>query len=329
MENNDIFKKIQEYVSDVPLILFGTGGTMPYGIPGMGKLSEFLIKNLNDKYDDDEGWSKFIRNIRAGKDLESALTDITLDRNILNDIIVKTWELVNEYDLKFFYEKILNNIIVPIAQLINRFYEPTPQCVNIITTNYDRIIEYACDQMLIPIDKRFDGYYYKNVSTSEMKKKKVVNLIKVHGSLDLFKDINGRVHSIPLQKEIPKGLVPEIVTPGENKYKSILVGEYRDLIHIADDLISNAKSFLCIGYGFNDEQIQRNIIGKINIGNPIVVVTKELSEKSRQLIVRNSTKYIIIEQCKSDPSKTAFYINKEEYLIEGEYWSVDKFLEII
>lgn len=329
MESNEIFMKVQDYVSDVPLILFGTGGTIPYGIPGMGKLSEHLIKNLDYKYIDNQEWSKFISNIRDGKDLESALTDITLDDEILNDIVVKTWELVNEYDLKFFYETILNNKVLPISQLLRKFYEPTPQCVNVITTNYDRIIEYACDQMSIPIDKRFDGYYYKNFSESKIKKNKVVNLIKVHGSLDLFKDKNGRVHSIPLQKDIPKEFIPEIVTPGENKYKSILVGEYRDLIHIADDFISNAKSFLCIGYGFNDEQIQRNIISKISIGIPIVIVTKELSEKSKQLIVKNSTKYIIIEQYEKDTRKTAFYINGEEALIDGEYWSVDKFLEII
>ena len=58
--------------------------------------------------------------------------------------------------------------------------------VNIITTNYDRYIEYCCDICGVEIDNRFNGMYLKSLRTNELKKKDVVNLLKVHGSLDTF-----------------------------------------------------------------------------------------------------------------------------------------------
>lgn len=329
MNKSEVFKTIQQYLSDVPLLLIGTGGTIPCGIPGMVELSEHLIHELDDKYRDDIEWIKFTSNLKSGKDLESALTNLTLKQEILDDIAIQTWHLVNKADLNFLYGLINHKVDFPIANLIKRFYEPNPQCVNIITTNYDRIIEYACDQIYVNVDKRFIGYYIKSFSNIKLQTKKIVNLIKVHGSLDLYKDKDGFVYSIPLQGNIPNGLIPEIVTPGENKYRSILTGEYRDLVHIADDLINTAKSYLCIGYGFNDEQIQRNIISGIHDGKPIVVVTKAISDKSLSLIERNSEKYVIIRECKEDPTKTEFIVNNEFFRLEGTYWTINGLLMIV
>ncbi len=50
MDINNIYQQVQKAMSDVPMILTGTGATIPYGIPGMGKLAEYLIKNLEKKY---------------------------------------------------------------------------------------------------------------------------------------------------------------------------------------------------------------------------------------------------------------------------------------
>ncbi len=271
----------------------------------------------------------FISNIKAGKDLESALKDINLDDCILADIISETWQLVSEGDLKLYYEIIKSRKMLILGKLIKRLYEPHPQRLNIVTTNYDRVIEYACDQVNVPIDKRFEGYYDKTFSSSPIKKKDVVNIIKVHGSLDLFRHTDGTVHSLPLQSNIPDGFVPEIVTPGENKYRSILTGESRDLIMIADQFMNEANCYLCVGYGFNDEQIQRNILNGIRQGKPIVVVTKELSQVAEQLISRTGEKYIIIQEDKKDKLKTDFYLQGEHNLIDGQYWSVEGFLSII
>lgn len=51
-KNKDIvFKTIQTYLTDTPVVLAGTGISIPAGIPGMNKLSKFLQDNLKVKYE--------------------------------------------------------------------------------------------------------------------------------------------------------------------------------------------------------------------------------------------------------------------------------------
>ena len=56
MNKEEIFKIIQDYISDPPLMLIGTGLTIPAGIPGMKELGKYLQKNLDDKYSKDRNW---------------------------------------------------------------------------------------------------------------------------------------------------------------------------------------------------------------------------------------------------------------------------------
>lgn len=324
-----LFKMVQQYTQDVPLLLIGTGGTIPYGIPGMGELAEHLISALDDKYKTDHGWNVFINRINSGLDLESALTDIALHANIIKDIVIQTWSLVNEADLALLTKILRDKQIIPLAQLIRKLCMPEPRCVNIITTNYDRVIEYACDQLKLHTDVRFSGNYFKSLSNSDIKSRNIINLIKVHGSLDWFKDKENFVFSIPLQRTIPSGFKPEIITPGADKYRALLTSQCADMKHQADNLIEKATSFLCIGYGFNDNQIQRSIIEGIKNEKPIVVITKQLSEAAVELITNNSSKYIIIQENLLNKAQSEIFINKEKIQIEGLYWTIDGLLNMI
>lgn len=42
MKKEEIFNIIQEYTSNPPLILVGTGLSIPAGIPGMAELADYL-----------------------------------------------------------------------------------------------------------------------------------------------------------------------------------------------------------------------------------------------------------------------------------------------
>lgn len=329
MEKDKIFRLIQEYTESVPLILIGTGGTIPYGLPGMSQLADYLLKKLNAKYEEDEEWIKFSERLKKDIDLESSLTGLNLKDYIINDIVIATWELVSQADLNLLGRIISEKYEIPLSRLIKRFYQPHPQCVNIITTNYDRVIEYACDKVNIPVDTKFNGSYIKSLSGECFKGSKIVNLLKVHGSLDLFKDESNYVYSIPIQSELPNGFTPVIITPGSSKYRSVLQGACRQALHNADDIINKASSYLCIGYGFNDEQIQENIILEINKGKPIIVVTKEISLKAYELIKNNSKNYVIIQEGKKNKGTTEILSNDSSIDLEGTFWTVDGFMEII
>lgn len=324
-----VFKMVQAYTTDTPVVLAGTGLSIPAGIPGMNKLSKHLQSNLKEKYAENINWCKISDKLDEGIDLESALTGVDVKGELLTDIVKLTWELVTEYDLKFFHENVLSRVKQPLCELIIRLMSTCYNNVNIITTNYDRYIEYCCDICGVEIDNRFDGLYLKTLNTDELKKKNVVNLLKVHGSLDTFHSIETKENiCVPLQYIIPRGFVPEIVTPGSDKYETLLTTDtYRNILSKSDELINNAKCYLCIGYGFNDSQIQQNILRNITFGKPIVVVTKELSVEALSLISNKAQKYVVLIE--SSSNKTRVIINKEDFEIDGEYWKLENFLEII
>jgi len=223
MDKNESFTRIQKCLENVPVILIGTGGTIPLGIPGMEDLSKHLISQLDNKYKTDIVWESIAEKLKSGIDLESALADVIIAENLVNDIIVETWNLLVRADLQIFAKSVLGRENLALSNLINKFYQMHPQRVNIITTNYDRVIEYACDQKRIRYDTRFQGGYIKYLSTAQIGIRDVVNIFKVHGSLDLFKDKNDFVYSIPGWYEtIPSGFAPEIITLGMSKYKAVL-----------------------------------------------------------------------------------------------------------
>lgn len=327
METDKVFKHIQKAMEAPPLILIGSGSSVPYGLPTMGVLGEHLIKKLSPLYAGNKDWDMFEKNIQIGMGLEEALTDVVLSTDIIDDIRRETWALLSGKDINLFYKVLFGEIELPLAELIRHFFRTHPQCVNIITTNYDRVVEYACDSVQLPLCTGFDGQYEKHYF-GKFGSKKIVNLVKVHGSLDFFKDPHDVSYSLPLQERIPVGLIPEIITPGISKYQAVLKGTPRQLLNECDNLVNSASAYLCIGYGFNDEQIQEGIISNIRSGKPIVVVTKEVSDKAGHLLVNNAEDYITIQKgC--EEGTTEFCINQKITIIEGTYWTVDGFLKII
>jgi hypothetical protein len=323
---SEIFKSVQKLTSN-PLLFIGSGASAAYGLPNMYVLGEYLISTLSPKYSDDTEWKRFEENLANGQDLETALTDIILKSAIINDIRKVTWELVSDADLKLFNDITFGVSYMPLAALIKKLFQVHPQTVNIITTNYDRVIEYACDKAGIPVNTGFNGCYSKRY-VGAFNKKNTVNLIKVHGSLDLFKDSKNATISLPLQHQIPDGLLPEIITPGISKYQAVLTGIERPLLTEGDIMINNAESYLCIGYGFNDTQIQAEMINNIKKGKPLVLVTKKVSESTAHLLANNATNYIYINEGETEGT-TEFCINKKLISIDGTYWTVDGFMNII
>lgn len=328
MDQELVFKIVQKNLENVPLVLIGTGGTIPYGIPGMSELAFHLIDQLDLKYKSVSEWIKFQQNLSNGKDLETALTGLNIPEHIMSDIARYTWELITLADLQIFYKIVNNEITIAFCKMFEYMCKFHPKQLKIITTNYDRIIEYACDQSRLSINVLASGCYLKHIDTKEIKPIANITLLKVHGSLDWFENEDGYVYSIPLQNKIPEKMNPKIIPPGSEKYRSIAQPPCRDVIHLADDYIGQANSFLCIGYGFNDEQIQTNIISSIRCGKPIVVVTKNLSEKSLEVLNKNSNNYIAIQE--SDKFGYTDFITLEGKIsIEGNYWKISEFMSIL
>lgn len=53
MDKNYIFKAVQDFMRTPPLFLIGTGGSIPYDLPGMAQLAVHLKTAFTPKYAQD------------------------------------------------------------------------------------------------------------------------------------------------------------------------------------------------------------------------------------------------------------------------------------
>ena len=330
MDKGEIFSRIQKMLLDVPMVLLGTGATIPLGIPGMPALSAHLIASIDEKHNTCPSWITIRNRLNDKIDLESALADVSLGKELANDITAKTWELITISDIALLKRARQDENLLMFSRFIKKFYDTSSKCVNIITTNYDRAIEYACDLINVRVETKYRGNYIRTLSNAPLKFKDVVNLLKVHGSLDLFSDADNTVFAIPLQTSIPSGLLPVIVPPGGAKYETVLTDtSYRSILHETDIIINGANGFLCYGFGFNDTHIQAQVIEGIKAGKPITVITKAVSPKTTQLLSNSSKNFVTIEECPNDAASTRFNIDGTYHCLEGVYWTMEGLLTII
>lgn len=334
MDLNSCISLIQTYLSDVPLVVLGSGTSAAYGLPTMEDLKNELIRHASDFNQEDEVVKDFFYNINQGYDLETAIEmDFQLDSKDVNLIRKIIWNYINKCDLEFFENGLKTDFIgFSLVDLIKKIISPTPYKANIITTNYDRLAEYATDIAGASIVTGFEGSYFRKMEfpSETIKNKRIkarertVSIWKVHGSLDWFLSPNGSQCDLPRSQTIPDSFIPHIVPPGNNKYFETHQDPYRSVISQADRAITNAKSFLVVGYGFNDSHIQPKIIEEIKKGKPIVVITKSATTQCKKLFSQsNIPKYIIIEE---RDCKTHVLTKDWEADYEDDFWSLKGFL---
>ncbi len=329
-ELNKITLQAQKYIEDIPVIVLGSGASVAYALPTMSSLSEYLKKNIKIK--SNEGWNKFVSLLNKGTDLETALQNEALDEKIIKKIIIKTWELINKKDIEVFFESLSIADYFSLSKLINKLFSSTCKELNVITTNYDRLAEYACEKNNSYHYTGFtSGFCRTKISKDLIKVGRKVNIWKVHGSLGWFRDSKGTLIGLPNIKTIPKGLFPEIVTPGIEKYKKTHLEPYRTIIQEADKALEDNNSYICIGYGFNDEHIQEKLVNKcIQNNSKLIIITRTLTKATKKFIGKKGCKDYLAFEC-HDGTKTKVYSSNfdKPIILNGNYWSLDGFLKLI
>lgn len=335
-------KTIQSYMAKIPLIIIGSGASVPYGIPGMWLLGQCL---KNSSLPDNckashhtECWQKFLELIET-TDLESALTQIHASEEITQHIVTTTWEYLNQYDLNIFETVISDRKFLILTKLYEYLFKSSQKEINVITPNYDRITEYAADAGNFAV---FTGFNYGLIAnkTSTKKQKiivgndqvRTVNIWKVHGSFGWFEDNYKIATALPPLAKIPNNLTPLIVTPGIEKYRITFQEPFRTIIQGADEAITKAKAFFCIGYGFNDQHLQAKIVERCDHEKvPLILITKEITETAKKFFSSSRCKnYVAIEKFKSG---IKVYTNDlpdgVEYPNAEPAWQLDKFMDLI
>lgn len=327
---NDIARQAQKYFENVPVIVLGSGASVSYGLPTMWTLSEYLKNNI--KVESNTQWNKFVQLLDDGIDLETALQKVTLDIDTTKKVIVKTWELINPKDVNVFFNSLNDLDYFPLSKLITKLFSSTSKELNIITTNYDRLAEYACEKANLYHYTGFTtGFYRTKVPKDLINVKRKVNILKVHGSLDWFRNTDNLLIGLSNIKTIPDGFLPEIVTPGIEKYKKTHTEPFRSIIQEADNALENNNSYICIGYGFNDEHIQEKLVNKcIQNNSKLLIITRTLTDATKKFIKEEGCKNYLAFEC-NDKINTKVYSSEFGEIIfdNVDYWSLKGFLKLI
>lgn len=339
MKNEDIAKLAQGCFEHSPTIILGSGASIPYGLPGMPELSDYLHNNL--KFDNDteqDEWNKISRKLGNATDIEAALDTLRLD-TLLSKIVACAWECVNNKDKLVWESAISGDKEFALGKLLSSMFQSTQPQINIVTTNYDRVAEYACNSEGILFQTGFPpGYVQKWESANQRrcscgsKNARVVKIWKVHGSLDWFRAPRDRIIGLPIFTSPPEHHFPLIVAPGNHKYEQTHSNPFYDTINSANQEICKAEAFLCVGFGFRDQHIQRHLIERCRKSDvPIVVLAKTLTDKAKDFLEGDAgTRYLGIEEC-GNGSKVYSNENPDGIQIDDKQslWSLDGFNSLV
>lgn len=343
-EKDRLFKSIQDIVNGNPVLVIGCGASMNYGVPGMWDLA-MAIKADFAKTPPFSEESRICVNELIGKldaemGLEDAMLSLKCTEEVENRILKIVWNQIKPKDNDVFVDIVQSRSRLPLTDLLTHLiYNRANAGVDIVTTNYDCLIEYAASQTDAYVNcgcsqsciGQFIGFDNKNQLAKLKDYEGCVNIYKIHGSLDWFVDNNGKMHSYPNLTYIPDEMKPCIITPGTNKYERALEDPHRSLISSVDGLFKEASGYMCIGYGFNDKHIQPNLLKMaIDRKKRILIVTKDLTEKIKNEVIAKVKNYIIVY---SDGAHgTKFKSSSEEIEIVDEtteYWKLENFMLII
>lgn len=338
-----IFEKIQKVVNNHPAIILGSGSSISYGIASMGELSTILKDHFNKNPYSDEDSKKcinnFISNLDSGQGLEKALLDVKATNEVECAIVKIVWKHIQPQNQKV-YKRIQNGELINLEYLFSHMiYNNQQTSINIVSTNYDMIAEYAASQTKALINTRFTQSLMGRFISSTLRIPKntksndyvgYINIYKVHGSLDWFhkKDSDMTV-CFPNSIEIPEGYEPCIITPGTNKYEKTQYDPYRTLLSDIDHIFAQASGFLCIGYGFNDQHVQPKLLSNARERNTtILIVTKDITPSIKLEIINKCSNYIVISS--DQKNGTIIYTENGSLILEDEiYWTIEGLMKII
>lgn len=329
----------QNALSVAPAIILGSGASAAHGVPGMADLARHLmVLPLNPTWSSEETaeWVRFSEDLSAGTDLETALHKARLTDDQTELVVYETRRVLMSSDLQVFEQLLSNRNALPLSRLYHHLFNSTHRVVNVITTNYDRIAEYAAD---VGGYCHYTGFDYGHIQSRSRDVEtrihfgsdigRTVCVWKVHGSLDWFKDGADQILAARACIEVPKDHKPVMVTPGIGKYRLTHGEPFRSIFVCADKALLDARGYFCIGYGFNDEHVQPKLIERCQtMDAPLVVLTKELSPKTLAFLSSGRCrKYLALDESRTGTRALGSSFNGVVDLPGLDIWRLDKFLE--
>ena len=301
-----IYSYVQGIFQRGLVIIVGSGASCALGLPGMAALAAHLLKCVPDQLsglstDCRTEWDRIAAELQAGAGLESALLSSTIP-DPLAEVVA---ELIADCILESEQRAIGTILSDPSVSAFGRLFDHLLQAAtvaDVITTNYDRLIEVHAARAEVRVDSMFYGHTIGRLDPVQSREELLraqtvpgksrnfrvdprphIRLSKPHGSLDWFTHQGQHYRS-----DIPVPGTRRIVAPGGNKYRlgyEIPFDAHRSR---ANDAIDSASALLFIGYGFNDDHLQTHINDRLP-QVPTVILSRHLTERAHEYLALNST----------------------------------------
>lgn len=341
IDMDDLKKKIQSFFDQGTVTIVGSGLSCAEGISGMKALSEKLMEDVPNKLinEDMECWRNIEETLNNGIDLESTLQQNKATNNIEKAIIESAYELISCEDMSIFTDIIEKGKSLKFSEYLSCFNIDLFNLV-VITTNYDLLIEYACEIKGFDYSDSYYGKIISNYSPEYAAKEMIkgiqrgkiprniykphIKIYKPHGSIN-WKLVNGNLKKI---NHVNFG-IPCIITPGSNKYEKGYEEPFDYHIGKMGQEIDNAKRLVFIGYGFNDNHLETHLNKTENISKPKLIVTRTLYDNAKR-IIDNSPNTIAIEEMKINDRSygTRVYFEKQIYEIrDKKIWDIGELIK--
>jgi len=298
LELDTLKMMIQDFFQENTVTIIGSGLSVAEGIPGMSRLAVELQEKLPLQIKEDfdvNNWTSIVKRLKAGEGLEEALQN--------NKPTICVEEKIRETTAAYIRESertVLNHVLsgstrFRLSEYLQRFNIRNGG-LTIITTNYDRLVEYSCEMAGIRVDTLFVGKFiaqflpneskysfckniYKLKGQNRVEYAPKVTVLKPHGCLSWYQ-IDGIPHSIPHLTE--NNCL--IITPGINKYREGYNEPFDTHRARANAAIDCALRYIIIGYGFGDDHLETHLLRQLNSNKPALLLTHSLSAKAMEVV---------------------------------------------
>ncbi len=339
LQLSDVKRQIQDHLQEGLLLVVGTGVSIAEGIPGMGALASHLKAEIPATFtlSPDPGWQQVVAALDAGDHLEAAMGKATLQQATVDAIVAKTADLIRRHEEVVFERVLRDNKTLPFTVFVRHLFKAARQ-INLITPNYDRLVEFATEAAGIGLNSRIFGYlhgipapkrsadahresYYLGKNAA-FRSTPCLCVHKPHGSLDWY-EVNGQVVRCPTKIGKP----PLIITPGSSKYRQSFQRAFDDQRAAGNRAATIATRLMFLGYGFNDDHLEQYLCPGLRLSKPSIIVTRDLSANART-IIRNSAQTAILALSAApgaDHKTVVTSSSGEELVIDEVLWNLDAF----
>lgn len=161
--------------------------------------------------------------------------------------------------------------------------------VQIFTTNYDLLLELACEESDVVVINGFEGIFRRRWNPASFDcdigratshpqtprfehSARHIRLYKLHGSLSWFEDEGGFCEDKPSPGS---ERVPLIIYPSRLKYAESTRSPFDWLFRRFGAALQEAKLLICIGYGFGDDTLNHYIFAQLRNRLSLLALSKE------------------------------------------------------